>query len=108
MCARAIGQAHDQEPLFVVLGVTDQPQRQSRTRVISVVDSNFLRSLILGSMSLLRSTRCSLTWVSPPPLPKWPARVAPRCGTRVPSPWPTGRTPQHPYPSIVFDQRLGW
>lgn len=54
MGVRAVGLAHNQEALVVVLGVTDQPQRQSRLRVISVVDSNFLRSLIMGSMSLLR------------------------------------------------------
>lgn len=86
----------------MVLAVTNQRQRQSRPRVIPVVDPNFLRSLIMGSMSLLRSKRSCAIWASPPP-----RHVAPRCGTRRPSPWPTGLTPA-PVPEFVFDQRLSW
>ena len=52
MCACAIGQAHDQEALPVVLGAADQLERQTRARVICIMNVNFFRSLILSSMSL--------------------------------------------------------
>jgi hypothetical protein len=44
-------------------------------------------------------TLCSITWASPPPLPKWLPHVARRCRTRPPSRRPTGLTPQNPCPS---------
>ena len=34
MCVRAVGLTHNHEALVLVLGVTDQPQRQSRPRVV--------------------------------------------------------------------------
>jgi hypothetical protein len=54
MRACAIGQAHDQETLPLVLGAAEQLERQTRARVIGIMNVNFFRSLILSSMSLPR------------------------------------------------------
>ena len=54
MGACAIGQAHDQETLPLVLGAAEQLERQTRARVICIMNVNFFRSLILSSMSLPR------------------------------------------------------
>ena len=64
MGACAIGQAHDQETLPLVLGAAEQLERQTRARVIGIMNVNFFRSLILSSMSLPRSSGFSPTSAS--------------------------------------------
>ena len=100
MCACAIGQAHNQEALALVLSATDHPQRQSRPRVISVVNSNFFRSLILSSMSLPRCARSSPHSASPPRHPKRPPRAAHRPGGRRSNECSKGLSPLCPCPRV--------
>ena len=129
MGACAIGQAHDQVTLPLVLGAAEELERQTRARVIGIMNVNFFRSLILSSMSLPRCSGFSTTSASRPsrhasarpagrppgttrpsrPYPTgtpWPNRnpstsSTSRCsGSRLPSPGRAGDAPL-PVPAVI-------
>ena len=109
MGACAIGQAHDQETLPLVLGAAEQLERQTRARVIGIMNVNFFRSLILSSMSLPRCSGFSTTSASPPSRPgSAPARGPPAWDDPPVEAVPDWDALAQPQPEYVFDQQVQW
>ena len=85
----------------MVLGAAEQLERQTRARVIGIMNVNFFRSLILSSMSLPRCGGYSATSASPPSLPALlPPAGRPPGMTRPLRPPPTGTPWRNRHPNM--------